>query len=316
MKTTTLIMGLALAVAGAAHGQFFPERDPADVNGDGLINAADLAEVMGKWGKAEQPWAAVLERCPDPNVVTNEELRQAIVATGLPWRVVDIGTGIEMLLVPPGTFMMGCSASDQSACDTDEFPVHEVTLTHAFYLGRYEVTQAQWTAVTGDNPSSFQGLPDSDVRPVNGISQAALIGVCKSTGLRVPTEAEWEFAARAGTTSAYNNGSDDATSLGQLAWFSGTSGGETRPVGELAPNALGFHDMHGNVWEWVADAAVDYPIGPVVDPFTPATPTSGMLRGGSWALPAFHNRVSYRAQFNPSGSAYYGSRGVRLARTP
>jgi len=315
MKTTTVIIGLTLAVAGAAHGQFFPERDPADVNGDGLINAADLAEVMGKWGKAEQPWAAVLERCPDPNVVTNEELRQAIVATGLPWRVVDIGTGIEMLLVPPGTFMMGCSASDEYGCGDDELPIHEVTLTKAFYLGRYEVTQSQWTAVMGTNPSIFRDDPDSPSRPVEKVSWYTLQGFEAATGLRLPTEAEWEYAARAGTSTAFNNGMNDASQLGSIAWFGGNSKGQTHAVGQLSANAFGLHDMHGNVAEWCEDwyDGEYYANSPATDPPGPVTGNYHVFRGGSWWVTNIDEmRISDRGASNFN----YFWLGFRAARNP
>ncbi len=315
MKTTTLFIGLALAVAGAAHGQFFPERDPADVNGDGLINAADLAEVMGKWGKAEQPWAAVLERCPDPNVVTNEELRQAIVATGLPWRVVDIGTGIEMLLVPPGTFMMGCSPSDQYGCDPDENPVHEVTLTQPFYLGRYEVTQAQWSAVMGSNPSHHQGYPDSPARPVENVSWTMIQAFESATGFRLPTEAEWEYACRGGTATAFNNGSNDDSTLGDLAWYAANSNGQTHPVGQKMANNLGFHDMHGNVWERCEDwyGPGFYAASPNIDPTGPSSGASRVLRGSSMSPFALTCRSSDR---NGNGAAIGIDDGFRVARTP
>ena len=281
---------VAAGIATSAQGQVFPQRDPADLNGDGVIDAADLAIMLSKCGPASPPWAVVLEQCPDPSVVTDEKLRAAILATGLPWRVVDIGTGIEMLLVPPGTFTMGCSPSLQWGCQSNENPVHQVTLTQPFYLGRYEVTQAQWTAVMGSNPSSFQSpsaqVPAEQVpnRPVERGSWNMVQSFNAATGLRLPTEAEWEYACRAGTTTAFNNGSDDDSTLGTLAWFSGNAATQTHPVGQKLPNALGLHDMHGNVWEWVADryGANYYSQSPELDPPGPAVGTSRVIRGGSW----------------------------------
>jgi formylglycine-generating enzyme required for sulfatase activity len=312
---TTLFIGLTLAVATTANGQLFPERDPADVNGDGVINAVDMAAVLGKWGPAPQPWAIVLERCPDPNVVTDEKLREAIAGTGLPWRVRDIGTGIEMLLVPPGTFMMGCSPSDQSGCDSNEFPVHEVSLTQPFYLGRYEVTQAQWTGVMGNNPSQFQGQADSAVRPVETVSWNLIQEFNAATGLRLPTEAEWEFACRGGTTTAFNNGSDDEATLTELAWTTANAEGATKPVGQKAPNAIGLHDMHGNVWESVSDWMGAYQSTPQTDPIGPTTGSTKVLRGGSWSW-----GVGYRSStreiggYPPQLGDYWA--GFRVARTP
>ena len=315
IKTTTLIIGLTLAAAGTANAQLFPERDPADVNGDGVINAVDMAAVLGKWGPAPQPWAIVLERCPDPNVVTDAKLREAIAATGLPWRVQDIGTGIEMLLVPPGTFMMGCSASLQSECNVNENPVHEVTLTQAFYLGRYEVTQAQWTGAIGSNPSFFQDQPDSANRPVETVPWNVIQGFNSLTGLRLPTEAEWEFACRGGTTSAFNNGSDDDATLPELGWIASNAQGQTNPIGLKAPNALGFYDMHGNVWESVSDWMGPYESRPQVDPTGPSSGNTKVLRGGSWSW-----GVGYRSSTREIGGypAQSGDKwaGFRVARTP
>ncbi len=129
-----------------------------DINGDGTVNGLDLAFVLSGWGGCPfQSWATVLEWTPDAAVVTDVTLRNEIIALGLPWRVQDNGTGIEMLLVPGGTFTMGCSASTQYACASNESPTHQVTLTNAFYMGRYEVTQAQWTAKMGSNLSNFSG---------------------------------------------------------------------------------------------------------------------------------------------------------------
>ena len=131
----------------------------ADINGDGVVGGTDLTALLASWGPCVPgvpAWATLLEAAPHPNVVTSASLRQAITATGLAWRVRDTATQIEFALIPPGTFNMGCSASQQSGCYSEENPVHQVTLTSAFYLGRHEVTQAQWRARMGSNPSGFQ----------------------------------------------------------------------------------------------------------------------------------------------------------------
>jgi formylglycine-generating enzyme required for sulfatase activity len=266
---------------------------------------------------------SVIEQEPDPKVVTDAALRAAILATGLPWRVRDNVTEIEMLLVPPGTFDMGCSASLASPCDPDEFPVHEVTLTQAFYLGRYEVTQAQWTAIMGSNPSVFN-YPTSEVpadqvpnRPVERVSWNLIQEFEEATGLRLPTEAEWEYACRGGTTTAFSNGSDDDASIGTIAWYEPNSGFQTHPVGTKLGNPLGFHDMSGNVWEWVDDwyGATYYEVSPPIDPPGPASGDGKVLRGGSWFFVPFFQRSSYRGD---GFDLNYNSAdiGVRLVRDP
>jgi formylglycine-generating enzyme required for sulfatase activity len=291
-----------------------------------VTTTASTATLAGGFTYSQnEEWAAVLEMLPDPAVVTNESLRAAIIATGLPWRVQDNASGIEMLLVPSGTFMMGCSPSNQYGCNVDENPVHEVTLTQPFYLGRYEVTQAQWTAVMGSNPSSFQG-PSSQVpaeqvpnRPVERVSWNMIQGFEVATGLRLPTEAEWEYACRAGTMTAFNlppDGTNDDGLLGQLAWFSSNAASQTRPVGQKQANNLGLHDMHGNVWEWVEDwDGIDYySQSPPIDPPGPISGTNRVLRGGSWANSSFYCRASYRASDLPVTG--FSNDGFRVARTP
>ncbi|MCX5649900.1 MAG: SUMF1/EgtB/PvdO family nonheme iron enzyme [Planctomycetota bacterium] len=302
----------------------------SDVNNDGFVNAADLSALLGLWGGtcSPVPWATVLDFAPDPAVVTNGSLRKAIAATGLPWRVRDNASQIEMLLVPSGTFNMGCSASNQSGCFSDENPVHAVTLTNAFYIGRYEVTQAQWTAKMGSNPSGFQSasleVPAAQVpnRPIETVSWNTIQGFLSATGLRLPTEAEWEYAYRAGTTTAFHsmpgfpNGTNDGTQAGNIAWFGSNSTSQTRPVGGKAANALGLHDMSGNVWEWVNDwySSTYYASSPSTNPPGPATGSNRVLRGGAWNLTGFNLRSSLRGFVAPGSTS--SILGFRVARTP
>ncbi len=274
-------------------------------------------------------WATLIEATPDPAVVMNEALRNAIVATGFAWRVRDNASQIEMLLVPPGTFNMGCSASNQYGCNSDENPVHAVTLTNAFYLGRYEVTQAQWTAVMGGNPSYFSGasaeVPSAQVplRPVEMVSWNMIQGFNTATGLRLPTEAEWEYAYRAGTTTAfhsfsgYPDGTNDDTLLGNIAWFDANSGSQTRPVGGKQANGHGLHDMSGNVWEWVNDrySSTYYQSSPSTNPPGPASGTNRVLRGGAYDNSSNIGRSSRRDQVPPD-YVNIGRGGFRAARTP
>jgi formylglycine-generating enzyme required for sulfatase activity len=302
----------------------------ADLIDDGQVDSADLGALLSLWGSScnPLPWATVLEQSPDPAIVTSGALRKAIAATGLPWRVRDNATNIEMVLIPPGTFNMGCSASNQFGCNSDENPVHAVTLTNAFYMGRYEVTQAQWTARMGSNPSNFQSasaqVPAAQVpnRPVEKVSWNTVQGFLSATGMRLPTEAEWEYACRAGTTTAFHGwpaqtaGTNNDTLVGNIAWFSSNSSGQTRPVGGKAPNGFGLHDMSGNVWEWVNDwySGSYYASSPSTNPPGPATGSARVLRGGSWFFDAGVLRSSDRLGGAPGGSN--GDLGFRVARTP
>jgi formylglycine-generating enzyme required for sulfatase activity len=263
-------------------------------------------------------WATLVEAMPDPAVVTDSTLRAAITASGLAWRVRDTATQMEMLLVPPGTFTMGCTASNQYGCESDENPTHSVTLTQAFYLGRYEVTQGQWVARMGSNPSSFQGAsyPDAANRPVERVSWNTIQGYLSATGMRLPSEAEWEYACRAGTTTAFNNGSSDDASVGTIAWYNVNSGNQTHVVGGKAANALGLFDMSGNVWEWVNDwyDGSYYSVSPSTNPLGPVSGTTRVLRGGSWAGDSNFVRSSYRLYTSPSSTII--DIGFRVARAP
>ena len=269
-------------------------------------------------------WATLLEATPNPAVVTDANLRAAIMASGFAWRVRDNGTNIEMLLVPAGTFMMG------EATPFGWGPVHQVTLTNAFYMGKTEVTQAQWQAKMGSNPSSFSGYINSPSRPVEKVSWNMIASGSTSfmslTGLRLPTEAEWEYAYRAGTTTAFHsypaqpNGFNDDTLLSNIAWYSG-QGGETHAVGGKFANALGLHDMSGNVSEWCQDWFDDtyYAVSPPTNPTGPTTGTYRLLRGGDWLNfgvdpPSADCRGSQRKSNYPFG-VYY-TFGFRVVRTP
>jgi formylglycine-generating enzyme required for sulfatase activity len=306
-----------------------------DLNGDGQADGGDLAILLSNWGATglgncpSLAWGTVLEVFPDPAVVTNAAYRAAIVSTGLPWRVRDNASQIEMLLVPPGTFNMGCSASSQFGCQGYENPVHAVTLTNAFYFGRYEVTQAQWMAVMGLNPSFFQAasaeVPAAQVplRPVEQVSWNIIQGFITVTGLRLPTEAEWEYAYRAGTATAfhsfpgYPNGTNDETLLENIAWFNQIGGFQTHPVGGKQANALGLHDMSGNVWEWVNDwwSETYYQSSPSTNPPGPSSGSARVLRGGSWRYGSDDCRSSYRSYSSPD-DYFHRRTGFRAARNP
>jgi len=180
------VNGADVAILLGAWGPCPGTPCPGDLNLDNEVNGGDLASLLGAWGPCPTvvpSWATLVEAQPDPAVVTDPALRAAITATCLAWRVRDTATQVEMLLVPPGTFQMGCiMGSDQWECYGEEQPVHQVTLTNAFYLGRYEVTQAQWTATMGSNPSYFTfasaEVPAAQVpnRPVDTVSWYTIQG--------------------------------------------------------------------------------------------------------------------------------------------
>ena len=253
------------------------------------------------------PWYTVLEQAPNAAVVTNVTMRNAITASGLPWRVRDTGTGIEMLLVPAGTFMMGCIWDAE--CGGDENPAHQVTLTNAFYMGKTEVTQAQWQAKMGSNPSYFSGSSDSPSRPVETVSWNTIQTFNSATGLRLPTEAEWEYACRAGTTTARYG------EVNAIAWhYQNLTNYGTQPVAGKLPNALGLYDTLGNVWEWCQDWYGLYSSESVTNPTGPATGSYRLLRGGDWSNLPSNCRGSRRYNGYPYGGYIYF--GFRAVRTP
>jgi len=292
-----------------------------DLNNDGKVNGGDLGLLLSGWGLCQTTsivpkWATLVEAMPDPAVVTDSKLRSAIGLSGLAWRVRDTATQMEMLLVPPGTFVMGCTMSNQGGCYGGEFPVHSVTLSQAFYMGRYEVTQGQWVAKMEGNPSYFQGHSDHANRPVEQVSWTTIQNYLSSTGMRLPSEAEWEYACRAGTTTAFNNGSNDDNTLGDMAWYNGNACGQTHAVGGKGSNAFGLHDMLGNVLEWVNDwwDSNYYSVSPSTNPLGPVSGQLRVLRGGSFYDNPFDVRSSYRRGDAPGGAIRLV--GFRVARNP
>jgi len=199
-------------------------------------------------------------------------------------RTIDLGTDtpIEFILIPAGEFDMGSAPSEEARAN-DEGPVRRVRISKPFYIGRYEVTQAQWKAMMGQVSNS---LKEIDL-PVEGIPWSKTVDFCRRLSereletFRLPTEAEWEYACRAGNMTAYSFG-DAPSSLGQYAWFNSNSNHETHPVGQKKPNAFGLYDMHGNVWEWCSDWYDEYYADSTVDPAGPSEGASRILRGGSW----------------------------------
>jgi formylglycine-generating enzyme required for sulfatase activity len=272
---------------------------------------------------AQQPPASAR---PDPAPARRPGDRRAW--TGLP------SGPFETAYCPPGRYTIGSPATEPDR-DDDEGQ-HEVVLTQGFEMGVYPVTQALWLDVMGQTPSEFSDGADAGRRPVESVSWYDCVRFCNrlsarfglapayaiddgeepavqcdfsAPGFRLPTEAEWEVAARAGQRSLYAGGDD----VDKVAWTTQNSGGETHPVGLLRPNAWGLHDLSGNVWEWCWDGYGPYPEGCVMDPVGPTSAPSLINRGGSWNEDPLYARVASR-DCNPPGDRF-SNLGVRLLRT-
>ena len=229
--------------------------------------------------------------------------------------VINLGKNVklEIVLIPAGNFVMGSPKKEKGGANETQ---HQVTLTKPFYMGKYEVTQEQWQLVMGNNPANTKGakLPVTNVSWVDcqGFIRN-LNAITKDGGYRLPTEAEWEYACRAGTNTAYSFG--DAL-LPKNANITESKKGTPVAVGKYEPNAFGLCDMHGNVREWCEDWLANYPPGAVTDPTGPANGELRILRGGSfyskignaYARSAFRNAGKPNDQVNGSG--------FRLARNP
>jgi len=242
--------------------------------------------------------------------------------------------GVAFVRIEPGEFTMGSEDGQP-----DERPAHRVRISRAFELGKFELTQAQWEAVTGSNPSTRTRCAECPVTNVSWTeAQAFCARASALTGRtwRLPTEAEWEYACRAGTTSAFSFG-DDAELLEACGWYFRNSGDaplpadtvwdfnrafnldgwgcRAHPVGSKLPNAWGLHDMHGNVWEWCSDfyAAESYGVpGRFVDPVGPSYGERRVVRGGSWLIGTADCRSSARYKIEPNDrNAYYAFRVAR-----
>ena len=227
------------------------------------------------------------------------------------------GAEIEMIYCPPGEFMMG-SPNNEDGRNDDETQ-HRVLLTKGFWLGKYPVTQRQWQSVMGGNPSSFKGedLPVETVSWDDCQEFIKKVNAVLGCGARLPTEAEWEYACRAGTTSAYFWGNalngDRANCCGNYPCGTRTKGPyleKTTPVGKYGANPWGLCDMHGSVWEWCADWLDDYFTGGVLDPQGPASGGNRVLRGGGWCSLARRCRSAYRCGNNPGDR--FNDSGFRL----
>ena len=240
----------------------------------------------------------------------------------------------NLVWISPGTFTMG-SPPDEADRGETEGPQTVVTISRGFWMGKFEVTQGEYEAVMGSNPSYFQppnATADTN-RPAESVSWDDAVAYCaaltqreRAAGrittnavYRLPTEAEWEYACRAWTSTRFSYGDDlGYTNLTNYAWYSDNSGGTTHPVGQKLPNPWGLYDLHGNVWEWCQDWFDTYPGGIALDPQGPATGSTRVVRGGNWLYwngRARDCRSAYR-DYSGYGSGLIGFRVVLAPGQP
>lgn len=227
--------------------------------------------------------------------------------------------GQTFKLIQAGTFIMG-SPDDEGWSDETQ---HQVTLTQSYYMQTTEVTQAQWEKMMGTKPSDFSGCPDCPVEEVSWNDVQDFIEKLNqkegTVKYRLPTEAEWEYASRAGSTTAFANGDITETGYGYdpnldaMGWYTYNSDNKTHEVAQKQPNAWGLYDMHGNVWERVQDWYGSYPSGAVTDPEGPSSGSDRVVRGGSWFSSAGYCRSAYRYVSSPVSD--FNNLGFRLLST-
>jgi formylglycine-generating enzyme required for sulfatase activity len=275
-----------------------PETAPARVEQD-IAAAPPLQPEMGK----------IEARAP-----TNKEMASGETGPAAE-EVITNSVGMTVRLIPAGTFQMGSPKGEKGRFDNER--QHQVFLSRPFYLQTTPVTQGQWRQVMGSTPASFQeGWEDCPVEKVSWDEAQEFVAKLNQMeeidAYRLPTEAEWEYACRAGTTTRFGCGDEEAK-LPDYAWFAENSGGKTHPVGQKEPNAWGLYDMHGNVWEWCQDWYEEYPPGPVTDPPGSDTGEYRVLRGGSWGNFSGYLRSAVRYLIDPDNRSNYV--GFRVART-
>ena len=310
LKTMALVAYLLLGLSASAQVR-------GDVTGEGTVDIADVNAVINMMlGKTPQTAAGDVTGdnnvdIADVNAVINIMLGKNNQDESITTFTVN-GVSFKMVAVEGGTFTMGATAEQGNDIASDERPIHQVTLS-AYSIGQTEVTQELWLAVMGDNPSYFTGDLQ---RPVEQTSwddcQAFITKLNQLTGkaFRLPTEAEWEYAARGGNKSQGFKYAG-SNNVGEVAWYDGNSGMETHPVATNAPNELGLYDMSGNVWEWCQDWFGSYSSDTQFNPIGPDSGSHRVTRGGCWGYIAWASRVSKRNDNSPTLQSYYF--GFRLA---
>jgi len=257
---------------------------------------------MPATGQSQQQAPIMLDAAPDNS---SKALKIGILSAVLFLVLMIVAYAIfgpnankDFVYIEPGSFLMGSPPAEPKR-NPDE-AMHRVTLTKGFWISKYEVTQKQWFEVMGTKPSHFTGddLPVEQVSWMDVQMYIQKLNQESSVRYRLPTEAEWEYAARAGSLSAYSFGAKEMF-LPDYAWFADNSVGSTHPVGTKQPNAWGLFDMSGNVWEWCQDWGATYPHGDVVDPQGPTNGVDRIGRGGSWSVPAQMCRAADRSASKP-----------------
>ncbi len=216
---------------------------------------------------------------------------------------------IDLVWIPAGTFVRGSPKTEKYRWGDET--QHTVRISSGFWMSKYEITQAQYQAVMGTNPSHSKG----EDYPVQTVSWDDAVAFCGRITGRLPTEAEWEYACRAGTRTRYNTG-DTRDDLYRAGWYRDNSGFEVHPVGRKTGNAWGLHDMHGNLWEWCSDWYGVYPDGPVTDPAGPSSGQNRVYRGGSWRTEAGECRSADRRHTAPATRGIFGGFRVVLDSLP
>jgi len=311
LRVTMAVLGVAVLNLGA---QGAPELDVQTYAGLTIVGeigkVSSIEYVTELTDPAESDWRCLeyLQLPASPYLWADK----SVPATGKRfYRAVAMEPPPNMVFIPPGTFRMGSPENEVDRLD-EEGPQTAVTISRGFYMGKYEVTQAEYLAVMGNNPSWFNGdqtghswghLEGEDYgtdlsRPVEQVSWFDATAYCaaltereRAAGriapnavYRLPTEAEWEYACRAWTLTRFSYGDDPGyANLTHYAWYVDNSDGQTHPVGQKLPNPWGLHDMHGNVWEWCQDGwAERLPGGIALDPQGPAEGSNRVIRGGDW----------------------------------
>ena len=291
-----------------------------DVNADGSVNVSDVTalvnQIIGSGSYSAQ--ACDVNADGEVNVSDVTALVNLIINGGgesvFKNQTFTVnGVSFDMIAVEGGTFTMGATAEQASDAYSDEKPTHQVTLS-SYYIGKTEVTQELWQAVMGSNPSGFSGanLPVEKVSWEDCQIFIAILNELTGKYFRLPTEAEWEYAARGGSKSQGYKYSGSNT-VDDVAWYPSNSSSKTHPVATKAPNELGIYDMSGNVLEWCRDwySSSYYSSSSQYNPTGPASGSRRVYRGGSWGSSARLCRVSYRDYNGPSYSFY--NLGLRLA---